>query len=105
MTKTERQPLPEWAKRERSSDLQWIRENLSVFWKAAQRSYAEQGRGAIVVDTTSRPTGTGNPFAYMNEKGIENLEDADALKMVQAYEPSWELVTVLLKRQRRVSTY
>jgi hypothetical protein len=104
---TERDPrrIPEWAKRERASDFAWIGENLHVFWPAARKGYVELGRGAIVVDTTSQPTGAGNPMAYLPESEIEQQNDPDALRMVHAYDPSWEFVTMLLKQQDPVSTY
>lgn len=101
----ENHPMPEWAQRERNNDLAWISDNLYVFWPAAQQAYKELGRGAIVVDTTSRPTPQGHPFGYVSQEGIGEMEDADALRMVSAYDPSWELVTMLLKQQGRVSTY
>ena len=97
--------MPEWARRERASDLRWVQENMHVLWPAAEQSYIKEGRGAIVVDTTSRPTGAGNPFFYMPEAGVEKLNDADALRMVKAYDPDSELVAMLLKAQKRVSTY
>jgi hypothetical protein len=103
--RVERPSLPDWAERERTGDLGWLTENLHVLWPAAQTSYAEEGRGAIVVDTTSRPTGAGNPFLYVAESGIERMQDADALRMVRAYDPTWELVTMLMKKERRLSTY
>ena len=65
MTKSERGRFPAWAERGRAGDLAWIRENLHVFWPAAQQGQEEFGRGAIVVDTTSRPTGEGHPFGYL----------------------------------------
>lgn len=99
------QGFPEWAKRERASDLSWIGENLHIFWPAAQKGFQEAGRGAIVVDTTTRPTGQGNPFLYLAEAGIEKLNDADALRMVRAYDPTWEFVAMLFKSRDRVSTY
>ena len=105
MRTSEQKPLPEWARRERADDMRWIQANMHVFWPAAERSYAQQGRGAIVVDTTARPTGAGNPFFYMTAAGVEELNDADALRMVKAYDPSWEMVAMLLKREQRVSTY
>ena len=101
----ERPSLPDWAERERTGDMRWIAENMHVLWPAAQTSYAAEGRGAIVVDTTSRPTGAGNPFLYVAEEGIERMKDADALRMVRAYDPTWELVTMLIKKERRLSTY
>lgn len=105
MPSQERRDFPEWAARERAGDLTWIQENLHVFWPAAQRGHQDFGRGALVVDTTSRPTGAGHPFAYLPEGGIEKMDDQDALRMVRAYDPTWEFVTVLLKSQERVSTY
>ena len=55
MTQGRRPLIPEWAVQERLSDLAWIKENLDVFWPAAQAQYRLEGRGAIVVDTTVRP--------------------------------------------------
>ena len=97
--------IPEWAKRERANDMQWIQENLHVLWPAAAQQYLVQGRGAIVVDITSRPTGAGNLFAYLAESAIADLQHHNALRMVQAYDPTWELVTMLLKSGGRDSTY
>jgi len=97
--------IPNWAAQERGRDLTWIEENLHIFWPAAQSNYQEQGRGAIVVDTTARPTGAGHPFTYLPELGIVQMRDQDALRMVRAYDPTWEFVTMLFKSQNRVSTY
>jgi len=97
--------FPAWAQRERAGDLAWIRENLHVFWPAAQRACEELGRGAIVVDTTSRPTGEGHPFGYFPQEKVEQTGDEDAQRMVREYEPSWEIVAVLLKTEERTSTY
>ena len=77
------------------SDLAWLSENTHVFWPAAQQQYQEQGRGAIVVDTTVQPVeGKGNPFAYFPQEGIEKGDDVDVQRMV-----------TLLKRKDRVSSY
>lgn len=100
-----RKRLPEWAERERAGDLEWIGENLHVFWPVAQQAYEELGRGAIVVDITSRPTGEGHPFGYFPQEAIEEQGDEDAIRMVVEYDPTWEMVTVLLKTEDRVSTY
>lgn len=100
-----RSSLPEWAARERFSDMAWIAENLHLFWPAAQAAYAELGRGAITVDTTDTSSGDGHPFWYLTQEQIAALSDADSLRMVAAYDPTWELITTLLKSEERVSTY
>jgi len=105
MHEQDRRYLPAWAERERWGDLAWIGENLHVFWPAAQRAHEELGRGAIVVDTTSRPTGEGNPFAYLTQDAAERTDDVDLQRMVEEYEPQQELVISLLKAYNRVSTY
>jgi hypothetical protein len=97
--------FPSWAERERASDLIWISENLHVFWPAAQQGYAERGRGAIVVDATQRPTGEGHPFDYFPRALVGETGDEDTRRMVQEYDPSWEIVTVLLKTRDRTSVY
>jgi len=97
--------FPDWAETERAGDLAWIKENLHVFWPAAQREYEEFGRGAIVVDTTQRPTGEGHPFGYFPQGMVEQTGDEDAQRMVTEYDPAWEMVTVLLKTDNRVSVY
>lgn len=99
-----RQPLPEWARQERVSDLAWLGENLHVLWPAAERSYRAEGRGAVVIDTTQtveHENGAGNPMFYLNEEVLAQAEaHPDALRMVRTYDPTWELVTVLVKRGR-----
>jgi hypothetical protein len=105
MTNTPESPLPEWAQEERAGDLAWVRENLHIFWPAAQTSYQTVGRGAIVVDTTSRPTNQGHPFGYFDQQAIEQGEDEDTQRLVREYDPSWEFVAVLLKTHNRLSSY
>ena len=105
MCAAEAQQIPAWAERERTYDLAWIGENLSVLWPAAQAGYEEYGRGALLVDTTSRPTGAGHPFFYGELEIVQEGGDQDAIRIVQEYEPSWEMVTVLFKAHERVSTY
>lgn len=96
---------PEWARQERGRDLAWIQENLHVLWPAAQQGYQASGRGAIVIDTLSHPAGAGNPFVYLPQNEVAKMEDADASRMVDQYDPNWELVTMLLKSAQRLSTY
>jgi hypothetical protein len=105
----EREPrkIPEWAKRERASDLAWIAENLHVFFPAARAGFEQVGRGAIVTDTTTlvkHERGESHPFAYVPSEEIYKGEWLDAIRMVREYDPSWEFVAVLLK-QGRESAY
>lgn len=100
-----RRPIPHWAERERLGDLAWIAENLSGFWSRARTAYETEGRGALVVDMTVRPTGGGFPFGYVAQGQIRQFGGQDEMRMVAVYDPSWELVIVLLKPQDRVSSY
>ena len=101
----ERKSIPDWARRERQRDLEWIVENLHIFWPVAAAAFVEQGRGAIVVDTTSQPTGEGNPFGYMPQTEVEARDDEDIKRMVRGYDPDHEFVVVMLKSDDRISTY
>ena len=76
-----------------------------VFWPAAQQGHGEFGRGAIVVDITRRPTGEAHPFAYFPQEMVEQSDFEEAKRMVREYDPTWEMVTVLLKTDDRLSAY
>ncbi len=100
----ERREIPDWAKAERKRDMGWIAENLERLWSAAQRRFSQQGRGAIIVDTSVRAPRAANPLVYLSETGVENMECLEALRRVKEYNPTWELVPILIKAQHRVST-
>jgi hypothetical protein len=59
----------------------WITGNLHIFWPEAQAGYEDLGRGAIVVDTTLRPTGGGHPFGYLPQNLIVAFGDPDAIRI------------------------
>ena len=101
----ERRHIPDWAMRERKRDMEWIGENLHIFWPVAMAAFAEQGRGAIVVDTTSRPTGRGHPFGYFPQAEVEQKDDEDIKRMVREYDSQQEFVVVMLKPDEHISTY
>jgi hypothetical protein len=90
---------------ERQDDLEWIKENTHLFLPMAREGFDRFGRGALVVDTTQRPTGEGHPFGYFPQGMLEDEADDDTLRMVSEYEPEEEFVTVLLKPRYRVSSY
>ncbi len=89
-----RRCLPSWAERARAFDLAWISENLRVLWPVARQGYEERGRGAIVVDTTQRPTGEGHPFGYFPQAVVEQTGDEDTQRMVREYDPSRDSLKV-----------
>ena len=98
--------IPDWLHRERQEDLDWIAENLDVFRIAAATAFEYAGRGAIVVDLTSQPIpGAGHPFGYFSQEQIEMQANKDSIRMVSEYDPTQELVLVLLKLGDRISTY
>jgi hypothetical protein len=105
MTGPEQRHIPDWAQAERGADLTWISENLHVLWPLARQAYDEIGRGAVVVDTTLSLAGFGHPFGYFPREMVEEYGNKDTLRMVLEYNPSWEMVTVLLKTENRSSSY
>lgn len=97
--------LPDWARRERQQDFEWIRENLGVFMPAAFKGFQELGRGALVVNTLVRSGEHGHPIAYFPQAVIVTGNDEDLRRMVREYNPADEFVILLLKTQQRTSTY
>jgi len=98
--------IPDWARQERQADLDWIKENLDVFWASATLAFDGAGRGAVFVDTTIEPLpGAGHPFAYFDQEQVEEFGCEDTRRMVVEYDPTHELVLVLLKSDDRTSTY
>ena len=57
------------------------------------------------MDVTVRAPGAGDSVLYLSENGVANLEVREAVRLVKEYDPTWELVTMFLKKQGRVSTY
>src|SRR5712692_8721300 len=101
MPTAEASSIPEWAARERIADQAWIADNLPTFWPAAQRGYEAYGRGAVIVDTTSRSNGAGHPLFYLMEQAVEELNEAEAIRLVTGYDPTVELVAMLFKQEQR----
>jgi hypothetical protein len=98
--------LPEWAERERLSDMVWVTENFFVFWPIAQVGYEQSGRGAITVDVTVQPVpGKGHPIWYLPQELVGEHFGPDEIRMVAQYEPEWQFVAILLKHDDKVSSY
>ena len=103
---TENRKPPAWAPLERRRDLGWIDENLEIFWAAATAAFEVSGRGAIVVDSTTRPSpDAGHPFGYLSQDQLEQDGDEDTKRMLSQYDPFRELVLLLLKPKYRTSSY
>ena len=100
-----RRAIPRWAERERMADLAWIAENLQGFRSMARAAYETEGRGALVVDTTVRPTGGGHPFGFVSQEQIRRFGGQDEMRMIATYDPTWEMVIVLIKPGERISSY
>jgi len=99
--------FPGWVEQGRVEDLNWLQENLHIFWPVAQQGYQEHGRGSIVVDFTQalpHQTGLGHPFGYLPQEIIDQLGDENTQRLIREYDPSRELVTTLLKTNL-VSSY
>ncbi len=99
----EDEKIPSWAVKERESDLKWLSENVHVFLPAAQKGFAESGRGAIVADTTTLVThesGQSHPFGYIVLAEFEKQNWQDVIRLVRGYAPEWEFVCVMLKGGR-----
>ncbi len=87
------------------SDLAWIAKNISQLWSAAQLGHTLTGRGALVIDATSRAEGDDRAFWYAAQNIVANFGDSDANRMIGQYDPVQEMVTLFLKSEHRVSTY
>ncbi|MCC6458007.1 MAG: hypothetical protein IT328_23835 [Caldilineaceae bacterium] len=97
--------IPSWAELERRQDMAWLNGNLHHFWPMAQSGYEEVGRGALVSDMVIEPQNGIRPIVYCPQELIVALGDHDAIRMVAQYEPEWQFVAMLLKAEKRVSTY
>jgi hypothetical protein len=105
MTAEHDHPLPEWVQQERQNDRDWIADNLPDFWSMATTAFGAHGRGALVVNTTTRVGHKGHPVAYFPEAVVNGLEDEDTQRMVREYNAEQEFVVCLLKSDGRTSTY
>ena len=99
---TPERELPEdWEQR---IDLHWIEENLDVFQRVASRDMKWVGRGVIAVDIAHPPIDGGHPVVYWPQTLIEEYGDAEMKRLVAAYDLDHELVVMLLKPGKRLSS-
>jgi hypothetical protein len=69
MTTPKNRDIPAWAREERQGDLGWIAENLDAFSAIASVAFEDEGRGAIVVDTTIQGSLRGTWYALESLQG------------------------------------
>jgi hypothetical protein len=105
----EHRHIPDWAQQERLGDQVWIQAHVDVLWDAAQiatLTFGDEGRGAVVVDTTSQPpTGETLSFGYYSQERVEEEFQEDIQRLVAEYDLTQEFVVVLLKPENRTSGY
>ena len=97
--------LPEWAQRERWTDLAWLSDRLPLLHLLAGAAFDACGRGALLIDTTRQFPERGHPTVYLGQGALVAYADNDLERLVTDYTPPLELVVVLLKAEGRRSTY
>jgi hypothetical protein len=88
-----------------TAEMVWILDNLLVLWTAAHVGYEDHGRGAVGVDTTTVTASGSHPFAYLTLEVVLEYFDEDEIRMVREYDPTWEMVTILLREAGERSSY
>lgn len=85
---------------EKAKELAWLREHISAFWVTAYEGHREQGRGAVVIDTTTKPLGEDAPFYYVPQARFESQEDEVLLglvKLISEYGSENQFVAVFIR--------
>jgi len=85
---------------EKTRELAWLREHLAAFWVTAYEGHREQGRGAVVIDTTTEPLGEDTPFYYVPQARFEAQEDEVSLglaKLISEYGPENQFAAVFIR--------
>ena len=85
---------------EKAKELAWLREHLAAFWVTAYEGYREQGKGAVVIDTTTEPLGEDTPFYYVPQARFEAQKDEVShglAKLISEYGPESQFVAVFIR--------
>ena len=88
---------------DRDIDLKWINENLATLTLFARTNYQTVGRGVLVIDH-SESGKTDPPVDYLPLLDLP-ADDEDTRRMVREYDPSEELIVLLMKPDDLVSSY
>jgi hypothetical protein len=90
---------------QRQLELDWIDQNVVLFSAKASGYFGLVGRGAIIVDTATKPLSDGPLFTYFSKEQMEHLADGDINAMVDDYDPEKEFVVLLLLPQNQTRAY
>jgi hypothetical protein len=98
--------VPDWAERERRTDLDWIEDHLLLCRAAVLDYYRLYGRGALVIDTTIDPEVHDEGLLwYLPFTELQSLDETAVQDLVEAYDPAREMVIVLLKHGTKQNLY
>jgi len=105
----EKQDQPSSAEeQEKTRELAWLEENLTIFWPTAHFGFEQQGRGAVVINAIEIPLGEDTQFHYADQTRIEEGEDEASSRlaqMVSEYDPERQFVMAIIRPDMWVSTY
>ena len=85
---------------DKAAEFVWLKENRNAFFLYVRDQFAEQGRGALVIDTTAEPLGEETPFYYASQDKIAEQDDEVSRRLatfVGEYEPEVEFVAVFIR--------
>lgn len=84
----------------KARELAWIKEHVTAFWSTAYAGYYDEGRGAVVIDTTVEPLGEDTPFYYVQHARFTDREDdvsRQVATLVTEYDPQEQFVAVFIR--------
>ena len=94
-----------YSEAQRELELAWIDQNTPLFSAKASGYFGLVGRGAIIVDTASKPLTEGALFTYFSKEQMEHIADDDISNKVDDYVPYQEFVVLLLLPQNQTRAY
>ena len=93
------------AEAQREIELAWIDLNTPLFSAKASGYFGLVGRGAIIVDASTKPLSEGPLFTYFSKEQMEHIVDDDISAMVDEYDPQEEFVVLLLLPRDETRAY
>ena len=82
--------------KQRTSDLQLIRDSWQTLWSGGRKQYRTDGRGLLIILADKPPVpGQGYPIMWLTEAQLRTAGDADAARLVSKYDPRKEIVVLV----------